>query len=141
VSTQARSPAQDSVDAVGQILSNYQAALYLFEEAVASGHEVLPRDVLEPVRDACAGVLPGLEELVAETMGATDAAATERQRVAASHSRLLRRRPALLQAAEERAAIDAAYRSALETAAARLAELEAGSHTAGALFSALVERQ
>jgi hypothetical protein len=148
--------AQDSVNAVGQIFSNYQAALHLLEEAVTSGYgEAVPHapaldllhhaaaDVFTPVLDACAGVAPGLEELVAETIGTVadpgkgDAVVAERQRVAATHSRLIRRRPALLKAAESRAAID---RRALVAAAHRLDELATGSHSAGALFQLLFAR-
>ena len=59
---------QDNVNTVGQIFSNYQAALHLFEEAVTSGYgETVPRElalevlqeaaheVFEPVLDACVG--------------------------------------------------------------------------------------
>ena len=119
---------------VGQILSNYQAALHVLEE---SGEEppaeVLRHaasDVFTPVLEACAGT--GLEELVAETIGSVESARernlviAERQRVAATHSRLIRRRPALLKA-------DPAV-------ARRLEAMQAGSHSAGALFLLLSER-
>jgi hypothetical protein len=109
--------AERSVDAVAQILSNYQAALHLLEEAVPSG------EVLTPVRDACAG-MPGLVELVDEAM-----AASTREQIAATHSRLIRRRPALAKAADAR-----------DETAGRLEELEAGSHSAGALFQLLIGR-
>jgi hypothetical protein len=103
-------PAERCVDTVAQILSNYHAALHLAS----------PRgDVLEPVRDACAAV-PGLAELVEEAM-----AATTREAIAATHSRLLRRRPTLIDAGGSAAA------------AARLEELERTSHSAGALFNRL----
>jgi hypothetical protein len=106
-------------DAFGQILSNYQAALHLLEETSA---EVELRrvaiEVFTPVRDACAGS-PDLEELAAQIVAEPACAdvAAERQRIAATHSRLIRRRPAVH-----------------EETAARLAELAAGSHSAGALF-------
>lgn len=170
---------QDNVNTVGQIFANYQAALHLFEEAVRSGYgETVPRDlavevlqdaahdVFAPVLDACVGVAPGLEDLVADSMGkvedvpeverpeaAQSAPAhalrnlviAERQRVAISHSRLIRRQVGLMQAAEDRAARGSAsdlagYRAALLAAAGRLDELETGSHSAGALFKLLFDR-
>ena len=116
---------QDNVNTVGQIFSNYQAALHLLEEAVTSGYgETVPRalalevlrdaahEVFTPVLDACVGVAPGLEDLVQESMGKVDdvrevarpepgqsapafalrnLVIAERQRVAATHSRLIRR--------------------------------------------------
>ena len=70
---------------VGQILSNYQAALHLLEEAAAGGFgETVPpalglevlrraaRDVFAPVLDACSGVSPGLDDLVRESIGSAD---------------------------------------------------------------------
>lgn len=160
---------QDSVDTVGQIFSNYQAALHLLEEAVVAGYgeavpsapalEALRRaaaDVFTPVLDACAGVAPGLEDLVAESVGevqcpdmgqSAPAAAlrnlviAERQRVAATHSRLIRRQPTFIKGADDRAAVDlTGYRRVLVAAASRLDELETGSHSAGALFQLLFER-
>ena len=156
-----RQLARDSVNTVGQIFSNYQAALHLLEEAVTSGYgETVPRaraleilrdaahEVFTPVRDACVGVTPGLEDLVQESMGKVDDVGegqnalrnlviAERQRVAATHSRLIRRQVALMKAAEDRAAVD---HSALVAAAGRLDELETGSHSAGALFQVLFDR-
>ena len=84
-----RELAEDSVKAVGQILSNYQAALHLFEEAVANdagdpqrGLELLreaAREMFAPVLEACAGVAPGLDDLVSEAIGGVDdAPAAER---------------------------------------------------------------
>jgi len=114
-------------DAFGQILSNYQAALHLFEEtATELDQDVLQRTAAQTftkVRDACAGS-PGLEELAAQIVRGPAGAdvAAERQRIAATHSRLIRRRPAVHG----------------ETAG-RLAELAAGSHSAGALFLLLRE--
>jgi hypothetical protein len=109
-------------DAFGQILSNYQAALHLFEEtATELDRDVLQRtatEVFTKVRYACAGS-PDLEELAAQIVAEPACAdvAAERQRIAATHSRLIRRRPAVQ-----------------EETAGRLAELVAGSHSAGALF-------
>jgi hypothetical protein len=169
---------QDNVNTVGQIFSNYQAALHLFEEAVRSGYgETVPRDlalevlreaaheVFAPVLDACVGVAPGLEDLVAESMGRVDEVPeaerpeagqsapahalrnlviAERQRVAITHSRLIKRQVSLMHAAEDRAALAGAglsdYRAALIAAAGRLDELETGSHSAGALFKVLFDR-
>ena len=66
----AREPAERSVNAVGQIFANYQAALHLFEEVVAGdaleGLSDAARDAFGPVREACSGVAPGIEELVAD---------------------------------------------------------------------------
>ena len=170
---------QDNVNTVGQIFANYQAALHLFEEAVRSGYgETVPRelavevlqeaahDVFAPVLDACVGVAPGLEDLVAESMGKVDdvreverpesgqsapahalrnLVIAERQRVAITHSRLIKRQVGLMKAAEDRAARGSAsdlggYRAALLAAAGRLDELESGSHSAGALFKVLFDR-
>jgi hypothetical protein len=166
---------QDNVNTVGQIFSNYQAALHLFEDAVRSGYgETVPRDlavevlreaaheIFTPVLDACVGVAPGLEDLVAESMGKVDdvpeverpeaaqsapahalrnLVIAERRRVAVRHSRLVKRQVSLMNGAEERAARDRGdYRAALVAAAARLDELETGSHSAGALSKLLFER-
>jgi hypothetical protein len=170
---------QDNVNTVGQIFANYQAALHLFEEPVRSGYgETVPRelavevlqeaahDVFAPVLDACVGVAPGLEDLLAESMGEVDGVReverpesgqsapahalrnlviAERQRVAISHSRLIKRQVGLMKAAEDRAARGSAsdlggYRAALLAAAGRLDELESGSHSAGALFKVLFDR-
>jgi hypothetical protein len=154
-----RELAQDSVKSVGQILSNYQAALHLFEEAVTGdiGETVPPqlglellrttaREMFAPVLEACAGVAPGLDDLVSEAIGGVgDAPAAERQmrdlvvaereRVAITHSRLITRQARLMDVAEE-----GGHRAALVTAAARLEELQTGSHSAGALFNVLLER-
>jgi hypothetical protein len=149
---------QDIVSTVGQIFSNYQAALHLLEEAVTSGYgEAVPRalalevlrdaahEAFTPVLDACAGVAPGLDDLVRESIGQVEPAenpvVAERERVAATHSRLIRRQPRLATAADDRAAVDPyGYRRALVAAAGRLDELEAGSHSAGALFQVLFDR-
>jgi hypothetical protein len=151
-----RALAEHSVKAVGQILSNYQAALHLFEEAVsgetvpsALAVELLPeaaRAVFAPVLEACAGVTPGLDDLVSESIGSAgdapaarsqmrDLVIAERQRMAVTHSRLITRQARLVKAADERG-----RRDALVAAARRLDELETGSHSAGALFNLLLER-
>jgi hypothetical protein len=155
----ARELAQQSVISVGQILSNYQAALHLFEEAVTGDvGDTVPhglaleffreaaRAVFAPVLEACAGVAPGLDDLVSESIGSTGEVPTpapalrkvviaERQRVAVTHSRLITRQPRLVEAAGERG-----DRVALAAAARRLDELETGSHSAGALFNLLFDR-
>jgi hypothetical protein len=153
----ARELAEDSVKAVGQILSNYQAALHLFEEAVSGETVPAPpalallreaaREVFAPVLEACAGVAPGLDDLVSESIGGVDAPAhaadrpmrdlviAERERVAITHSRLITRQPRLVQAAAE-----GGQRGELVAATARLEELQTGSHSAGALFNVLFER-
>jgi hypothetical protein len=119
-------------DAVGQIFSNYQAALHLLEETVDG--ETLARalptsEIFQPVLDACAGVVLGLADLVAEVMATgerreartlREVVIAERERVAATHSRLIRRQPAMGGATS-----------------ARLDELAAGSHSAPALFKTL----
>ena len=170
---------QDNVNTVGQIFANYQAALHLFEEAVAGGMgETVPRqlalevlqeaarEVLDPVLDACTGVAPGLEDMVAAGVGSVDdvpeaekretgqsapahslrnLVIAERHRVASAHSRLIKSQRGLMDGATERAGAAGAggladYRAMLVAAAGRLDELETGSHTAGALFKAMIER-
>ena len=114
------------------------------------------REVFGPVLDACTGVAPGLEDLVAESSGAVERpqpgrsgpvdglrelVIAERQRVAVTHSRLIRRQAPLMKAAQERAAGDVvAYRALLVAAAGRLDELAQGSHSAASLFDVLFER-
>ncbi|MGH2948147.1 MAG: hypothetical protein ACRDPC_18155 [Solirubrobacteraceae bacterium] len=170
---------QDNVNTVGQIFANYQAALHQFEAAVTGGlGESVPRqlavellqeaarEVFEPVLDACTGVAPGMEDVVADTMGAVDdvrevetrepgqsapahtlrnLVIAERQRVATRHGRLIKGQVGLMKAAEQRAGRGgvtdlADWRAMLVAAAGRLDELETGSHTAAALFKGLVER-
>jgi hypothetical protein len=106
-------------DAVGQILSNYQAAVLLLDEAVgdATVSRETAREIFEPVLDACGGAVPGLDELVAEVIA-------DPGRVAATHSRLIKRRPALK-----------------GPAPAQLSALVTGSHSAGALFKVLLARR
>jgi len=170
---------QDNINTVGQIFANYQAALHLFEEAVAGGMgETVPRqlamevlqevarEVLDPVLDACGGVTPGLEEFVAGGIGGVsdvpeaekraagqsapahslrNLVIAERHRIAGAHSRLIKGQRPLMDAATARAGGAGAggladYRAMLMAAAGRLDELETGSHTAAALFKAMVER-
>jgi hypothetical protein len=119
------------VDAVGQILANYQAALHVLEgrgDVPPAALRSVAREVFQPVLDACAGVAAGLEELIAECIGdePPGSVAAERQRVAVAHSRLIRRQAALVDAAEQGRDVAAAAR--------RLGELQTGSHSAGALF-------
>jgi hypothetical protein len=123
-------------------------------------------EVFAPVLDACVGVASGLEDLVADSIGKVDEVRVvetpeagqsapahalrnlviaERQRVAVSHSRLIKRQVALMKGAEDRAARGSAsdladYRAVLLAAAGRLDELETGSHSAGALFKVLFAR-
>jgi hypothetical protein len=87
-------------------------------------------------------VTPGLEELVAESLDAVrpepgqslrDLVIAERSRVAATHSRLIRRQATFVAARPT-------DRNALAPAALRLDELETGSHSAGALFKLLFGR-
>ena len=116
------------VNAFGQILSNYQAALYLFE--AKSIPPELAHDVFAPVLEACAGA-PGLEELAAEAMGepaeagGRDPVVDERSRIAITHSRLITRQASL---------------SVPDEVAARLRDLASGSRSAGALFKLLLTR-
>jgi hypothetical protein len=130
--TPERALAEDCVRAVGQILSNYQAALQTLEQSggAATGSASA---VFAPVRDACAGVAPGLDAVVAEAAAATPG--EERQSVAATHSRLLRRQSGLVETAAR------GDRAALAATAARLRKLAAGSHSAGALFTALLSSE
>jgi hypothetical protein len=170
---------QDNVNTIGQIFANYQAALHLFEEAVVGGlGETVPRQlalevlqeaargVFEPVLEACAGVAPGLEDVIADGMGSVDEVResekqeagqsapayalrnlviAERHRVATTHGRLIKGQVNWMRLSSERvssANADGAadYRAMLAAAAGRLDELETGSHSAGALFTTLIER-
>jgi hypothetical protein len=76
---------QDNVNTIGQIFTNYQAALHLFEEAVESGAgEAVPRelakdvlreaarDVFEPVMAAAAEVAGDVADHVGEGYGVAD---------------------------------------------------------------------
>jgi hypothetical protein len=76
---------QDNVNTIGQIFTNYQAALHLFEEAVQGGageavprelaREVLreaARDVFEPVMAAAAEAAGEVSDHVADGIGVTD---------------------------------------------------------------------
>ncbi len=76
---------QDNVNTIGQIFTNYQAALHLFEEAVQDGAgEAVPRelakevlqeaarDVFEPVLAAAAATAGEVADHVEDGMGVTD---------------------------------------------------------------------
>jgi hypothetical protein len=109
-------------DAFGQILSNYQAALHLLEETATEVElQRVAAEVFAPVSAACVRS-PGLERLAQEIVAGPAGAdvAAERQRIAATHSRLIRRRPAVH-----------------EETAGRLAALATTTHSAGALFMLL----
>jgi hypothetical protein len=84
---------QDSVNTIGQIFSNYQAALHQFEEAVQQGAgEAVPRelakevlreaarDVFEPVIAAAAEIAGEVAEHVEGGLGVTDRHAAESPR-------------------------------------------------------------
>jgi hypothetical protein len=84
---------QDNVNTIGQIFTNYQAALHLFEQAVQEGageavprelaREVLreaARDVFEPVMAAAAETAGEISDHVADGMGVTDVAPAEQPR-------------------------------------------------------------
>jgi hypothetical protein len=73
---------QDNVNTVGQIFTNYQAALHQFEAAMVGGAgEAVPRElakemlreaareVFEPVLAAATNLAPGFEDVVAGGMG------------------------------------------------------------------------
>ena len=75
----------DSVNTIGQIFANYQAALHMFEEAIGTGMgEAVPqelakeilregaRDVLQPVFAAASETAGELGDQVARTMGTPD---------------------------------------------------------------------
>jgi len=81
---------QDNVNTVGQIFSNYQAALHMFESAVTSGlGETVPRelakevmreaarDVFEPLVASVSGTVAGLEDAAAAGLGVVDGAPEE----------------------------------------------------------------
>src|ERR671917_1284745 len=84
---------QDNVNTIGQIFTNYQAALHLFEEAVAGGAgEAVPRelakevlreaarDVFEPVMAAAAEAAGEVADHVADRFGVADEAPAEQPR-------------------------------------------------------------
>ena len=62
---------QDSVNTIGQIFTNYQAALHLFEEAVKGGAgEAVPRELaMEVLREAARDVFEPVLAAVAEAAG------------------------------------------------------------------------
>jgi hypothetical protein len=165
---------QDNVNTVGQIFANYQAALHLFEDAVVGGAgekvprelavEVLrevAREVFEPVLEACVGVAPGMEDLVAEGIGAVEGVPeaekiepgmsapahalrnlviAERHRIASAQGRLIKGQLSLMGLAGDRAARGEGSRGPLVAAAMRLDELETGTHSAGGILKTLMER-
>jgi hypothetical protein len=165
---------QDNVNTVGQIFANYQAALHMFEEAVMGGAgekvpralavEVLrevARSVFEPVLDACVGVAPGMEDLVADGMGKVEdvpeaekiepgmsapayalrnLVIAERHRIAGAQGRLIKGQVSLMGLAQDRAMRGDAHRGLLAAAAGRLDELETGSHSASGILTVLMER-
>ena len=83
----------DSVNTIGQIFANYQAALHLFEEAIGTGMgEAVPqelakeilregaRDVLQPVFAAASETAGELGDQVARSMGTPDQVRKEQAR-------------------------------------------------------------
>ena len=62
---------QDNVNTIGQIFTNYQAALHLFEEAVEEGKgEAVPRELaMEVLREAARDVFEPVMAAAAETAG------------------------------------------------------------------------
>ena len=85
----------DSVNTIGQIFAKYQAALHMFEEAIATGAgEAVPqelakeilregaRDVLQPVFAAAAETAGELGDQVARSMGTPDQVRREAPRQA-----------------------------------------------------------
>ena len=165
---------QDNVNTVGQIFANYQAALHLFEDAVVGGAgEKVPRElavevlrevarsVFEPVLDACAGVAPGMEDLVAGGIGTVEEVPeaekiepgmsapahalrnlviAERHRIASAQGRLIKGQLSLMQLADDRAARGEGRRDLLAAAAMRLDELETGTHSASGILKELMDR-
>jgi hypothetical protein len=87
----------DSVNTIGQIFANYQAALHMFEEAIGTGMgEAVPqelakeilregaRDVLEPVFAAASETAGELGDQVARGMGTPDQVRKEKPRASAT---------------------------------------------------------
>ncbi len=81
---------QDNVNTVGQIFSNYQAALHMFESAVTGGMgETVPRElakevlreaareVFEPMLASVANTVAGLDEATGAGLGVVDGAPEE----------------------------------------------------------------
>jgi hypothetical protein len=165
---------QDNVNTVGQIFANYQAALHLFEEAVMDGAgERVPRElavellrevsrqVFDPVLDACVGVAPGMEDLVAEGMGKIEdvperetiepgmsapahalrnLVIAERHRVATSQGNLIKGQISLMRLAEDRAVRGDPHHGMLVSAAIKLDELETSTHSASGILKLIMER-
>jgi hypothetical protein len=165
---------QDNVNTVGQIFANYQAALHLFEESVMGGAgEKVPRElaievlrevarqVFEPVLEACVGVAPGMEDLVADGMGKVEKVGeyekaepgmsapahalrnlviAERHRMAATQGRLIKGQVSLMRLAADRAARGDSHHALLAAAAMRLDELETTTHSASGILKLMMER-
>ena len=165
---------QDNVNTVGQIFANYQAALHLFEESVMGGAgEKVPRElaievlrevarqVFEPVLEACVGVAPGMEDLVADGMGKVEKVGeyekaepgmsapahalrnlviAERHRMAATQGRLIKGQVSLMRLAGDRAARGDSHHALLAAAAMRLDELETTTHSASGILKLMMER-
>jgi hypothetical protein len=165
---------QDNVNTVGQIFANYQAALHLFEESVMGGAgekvpralamEVLrevARQVFEPVLEACVGVAPGMEDLVADGMGKVEDVGeyeksepgmsapahalrnlviAERHRIASTQGRLIKSQVSLMRLASDRAAAGDSHHGLLAAAAMRLDELETTTHSASGILQAIMDR-
>jgi hypothetical protein len=165
---------QDNVNTVGQIFANYQAALHLFEQSVMGGAgEKVPRElaievlrevarqVFEPVLEACVGVAPGMEDLVAAGMGKVESGGeyeksepgmsapahalrnlviAERHRIASTQGRLIKGQVSLMRLASDRAAAGDSHHGLLAAAAMRLDELETTTHSASGILQAIMER-
>ena len=165
---------QDNVNTVGQIFANYQAALHLFEESVMGGAgEKVPRElaievlrevarqVFEPVLEACVGVAPGMEDLVADGMGKVEdpgeyekaepgmsapahalrnLVIAERHRIASTQGRLIKGQVSLMRLAEDRAARGDSHHGLLASAAMRLDELETTTHSASGILKLIADR-
>jgi hypothetical protein len=165
---------QDNVNTVGQIFANYQAALHMFEEAMMGGAgEKVPRElavevlrevarqVFEPVLDACVGVAPGMEDLVAGGIGKVEdrpefekpepgmsapahalrnLVIAERHRIASTQGRLIKGQVSLMRLAEDRAARGDSHHGLLAAAAMKLDELETTTHSASGILKLMMDR-
>jgi hypothetical protein len=165
---------QDNVNTVGQIFANYQAALHMFEESVMGGAgEKVPRElavevlrevarqVFEPVLEACVGVAPGMEDLVADGVGKVEdlgeyeksepgmsapahalrnLVIAERHRIASTQGRLIKGQMSLMRLAGDRAARGDSHHGLLAAAAMRLDELETTTHSAGGILKVLMDK-
>jgi hypothetical protein len=165
---------QDNVNTVGQIFANYQAALHLFEEAMMGGAgEKVPRDlaaevlrevarqVFQPVLDACVGVAPGMEDLVADGIGKVEdpteyekaepgmsapahalrnLVIAERHRIASTQGRLIKSQVSLMRLADDRAARGDSHQGLLAAAAMQLDELETTTHSSSGILQLMLDR-